>query len=94
MDDLDGASPARLAEALPERGGHSILLVADHRALSDPEHPVLVVDVTTSPVRTFRVVPQEVWSVENNLSLANMDFDEFLLAVDADGVFRRFREAR
>jgi hypothetical protein len=26
--------------------------------------------------------------VENNLSLANMDFDEFADAVDADGVFR------
>jgi hypothetical protein len=30
------------------------------------------------------------WSVENNLSLANMDFDEFADAVDAAGIFRGF----
>jgi uncharacterized protein DUF6924 len=30
------------------------------------------------------------WSVENNLSIANMDFDEFADAVDQDGVYRRF----
>jgi len=28
--------------------------------------------------------------VENNLSLANMDFEEFADSVDADGVFRGF----
>lgn len=39
-------------------------------------------------LRTFRVVPHEVWSVENNLSIASMDFDGFLGAVDEDGVVR------
>jgi hypothetical protein len=28
--------------------------------------------------------------IENNLSLANMDFEEFAEAVDPDGVFRGF----
>lgn len=30
--------------------------------------------------------------VENNLSLANMGFEEFADAVDEDGVFRGFRD--
>jgi hypothetical protein len=30
------------------------------------------------------------WSVENNLALSNMDFEEFATAVDGDGVFRGF----
>jgi len=30
------------------------------------------------------------WSIENNLSGANMDFDEFANAVGDDGVFRGF----
>jgi hypothetical protein len=38
----------------------------------------------------FRVVPQEMWAVENNLSLGNMDFKEFADAVGQDGVFRGF----
>jgi hypothetical protein len=30
-------------------------------------------------------------SVENNLSIGNMDFDEFANAVDKDGIFRGFQ---
>jgi hypothetical protein len=30
------------------------------------------------------------WGVENNLTIANMDFDDFAGAVQADGVFRGF----
>jgi Domain of unknown function (DUF6924) len=33
------------------------------------------------------------WSVENNLSIANMDFEDFADATDDDGIFRGFREA-
>jgi hypothetical protein len=30
------------------------------------------------------------WSVENNLSIANMEFGEFAGNLDQDGVFRGF----
>ena len=33
------------------------------------------------------------WSVENNLSIANMDWEEFADAVDDAGIFRGFLEA-
>ena len=52
---------------------------------------MLVIDLADQPGRTFRVIPSEMWSVENNLSLANMDFDEFADAVDAAGIFRGFQ---
>jgi hypothetical protein len=32
------------------------------------------------------------WSVENNLSLSNMGFEEFAESVDEDGVFRGFSD--
>jgi hypothetical protein len=32
--------------------------------------------------------PSELWTVENNLNIANMDWQEFAAAVDEDGVFR------
>jgi hypothetical protein len=38
----------------------------------------------------FRVIPSQMWSVENNLSIANMDFFEFADAVGDDGIFRGF----
>jgi hypothetical protein len=30
------------------------------------------------------------WSIENNISLGNMDWEEFAEAADYDGVFRGF----
>lgn len=57
--------------------------------MTHPDWPVLCLDVS-APEQMFRVIPSELWSVENNLSLANMDFDEFAGAAHADGVFRGF----
>jgi hypothetical protein len=65
-------------------------MVADRVAHTEPDHALLVVDLHKEPGRTFRVVPSEAWGVENNLSLANMDFEEFADAVDEHGVFRGF----
>jgi hypothetical protein len=66
------------------------MFVADGVTMREGEHPVLVIDLADQPGRSFRVIPSEMWSVENNLSLANMDFDEFADAVDAAGIFRGF----
>jgi hypothetical protein len=33
------------------------------------------------------VIAEELWSIENNLSIANMDFVEFFESADEDGVF-------
>jgi hypothetical protein len=88
----DGATVEQLvARSSPD--DHTFILVADRRALADPEHPVLVVDRVHEPGRTFRVIPLEAWAVENNLSLANMDFEEFADNADPDGVFRGFPAA-
>ena len=64
--------------------------IVDKTTLSDKDQPVLVVDLQKEPGRTFRVIPSQMWAVENNLSLANMGFDEFADSVDADGIFRDF----
>ena len=88
---FNGATVEDVARLAAE-AGHTFIFIADQVALTHPEHPVLVVDLTNMPGSTFRVIPSEAWSVENNLSLGNMDFDEFASAVDGDGVFRGFRE--
>jgi hypothetical protein len=86
---FDGASIEDVRR-LASGAGHSFVFIADTVALTDPEHPVLVFDLAEEPGRTFRVIPSEAWGVENNLSIANMDFEEFAEAVDEDGVFRGF----
>ena len=89
----DGLTAERLAALAPEDHDRTFAFVVDRVALEHPEHPILVVDLYDEPGRTFRVIPSQVWSVENNLSIANMDFEEFAEAVDGDGVFRGFPDS-
>jgi hypothetical protein len=89
---LDGATVETLLAVLP----HTIaFFVADTRTFTDSEHPILVVDHGDADGdrksgATFRVIPSEVWGPQNNLHMANMDFDEFASSADSDGVFRGF----
>jgi hypothetical protein len=86
----EGLSPEQLVPAASDDYPHSFLFIVDRETMERADHPVLVVDLLTEPGRCFRVVPSEMWSVQNNLSLANMDFHEFADAIDADGVFHGF----
>ena len=75
---------------VPEDHQHRLLAVADKTTMSSSEMPLLVIDLFEEPRGEIRVIASEFWSIENNLSLANMDFDEFADAVDEDGIFRGF----
>ncbi|WP_045876698.1 hypothetical protein [Pseudofrankia sp. DC12] len=76
--------------ATPYPAQHTFLFLVDHSTVRDPEMSLVVVDLYREPGRWFRVVPAKLWSVENNLSLANMDFHDFADNVAPDGVFRGF----
>ena len=69
----------------------SYAILADGGTMREAEHPLLVVDLIEELGRTFRAIPSAIQSIENNLSIANMDFWEFADNVDADGVFRAFK---
>jgi hypothetical protein len=107
--EYDGLTPEALwamAASEPEIT-HAVL--ADRVTMTDPEHPLLVVDLYDEDEdeadddpdeagdegearpRAFRAVPDRIASITANLDIANMDFEEFAAAVDADGVFRGFR---
>jgi hypothetical protein len=68
---------------------HAAIFVADDITMTASEQHVLCIDLKGTG-RSFRIVPEEMWGAENNLSLANMDFNDFADAVDDDGVFRGF----
>ena len=89
----EGATAEAIVAAESGDGGdlrRSYLFIADRRALTEPDHPVLVVDLFEEPGRTFRVIPSEIGSVENNLSLGNMDFRDFADSCETDGIFRGY----
>lgn len=83
-----GSSIDQLRAAVPDNGA-SVLLAADQLTLSTDDFPVLVVDLIEGRP-SFRCIASELWAVENNLNLSNMDWEEFATAVDVDGVYRGF----
>jgi hypothetical protein len=76
-----------------ENYSHPFIIVVDRTAISSPEFPLLIIDLYDGPGREFRAVPSQIQSIQNNLSLANMDFEEFGESVDEDGVFHGFPES-
>ncbi|MBO3741836.1 DUF6924 domain-containing protein, partial [Actinoplanes flavus] len=92
----------QLVEMVPAGVDHAVAFLVDAKTLTHPDRPILVVnlydyvegleDQGKGPQRgaTFRVVPSEMWSVQNNLTISNMDWEEFAENVDGDGIFRGF----
>ena len=92
MDDIayQNASIKKIMAITSKHYDHSFIIVADKQTMTTPDSLVLVVDLWDTPGRTFRTTPDQIQGIENNLSLANMDFFEFADHVDEDGVFRGF----
>jgi hypothetical protein len=101
--------PQDLVHSLPDNYPYKFCFVVDRKCTENPEHPVLVVgfdprdlksykrpprSTPADEIATFRALPNQIQSIENNLSIANMDFEEFASHVDADGVFRDFPPPR
>ena len=84
---LAGATIDRLLQLNGDASG--FFFVVDAQTMQSEERPILVVDAYEQPGRSFRVVPSEMWAVENNLSIANMDWEEFADECDDDGVLRK-----
>ena len=92
LDDVAYAdlTKSQLLELLPSDYDHTLLIVADKNAISLPDHPLLIIDLYEGSGNEFRALPSRIQGIENNLSIANMDFEEFAGSVDEDGVFRGF----
>ncbi len=85
--DLGGNSVEDWAQ-LAQECGFRLVIFADERAQVG-DGTLLCVN-PKSPSQSFRCPPDHLWSPENNLSLANMDFEEFVTASDAGGIYRGF----
>jgi hypothetical protein len=88
--EFEGVTAEQLPSLTAPGVFRAFLFIVDRIALSHPDRPILVVDLYDEAGRTFRVIPSEMCSVENNLSIANMDFAEFADNTAPDGIFRGF----
>lgn len=57
----DGLAVEQLVALAPKGGEHTFAFLADRTALTNPERPVLVVDLYDEPGQTFRVIPRGMW---------------------------------
>ena len=87
-----GMTKPQLLALIPDDYAHTFIIIADQIALSRHDHPLLIIDLYERSGQEFRAIPSQIQAIENNLSIANMDFEEFAEAVDEDGVFRGFPE--
>ena len=87
--EYDSAPPEDVVTLASLNSDRFFIFMVDAVTLSDPEHPVLVLDLRENRGSSFRVIPSEMWAVENNLALANMDFSDFKQNA-RNGVFRGF----
>ncbi|MFE0700946.1 DUF6924 domain-containing protein [Streptomyces sp. NPDC058872] len=90
----DVRAQALMAEEVAADEDEQVVYVflADAVTMKDPVHPLLAVDLSDEPGRTFRVPARWFPDVSANLSIANMDFAEFADAADESGTFRGFGE--
>jgi len=87
---FERAEWSALRSAVPANdNGASVLFIADAAALESPDGEVLVVNLNDYEVETFRCIASELWGIENNLNISNMDWEEFAEST-IDGVFRGF----
>ncbi len=95
IDDRDYADATceQILSSLPPDSDsiHGFLFIADKVCMDHSDHPLLVVDLYHERGRTFRAIPSQIFGIQSNLSLANMDWEEFADNVDDDGVFRGFK---
>ena len=82
---------AEVVNNLPKNYTESFVFIVDSLTITHKDNPIICVDLYSEKGRTFRVIPSEMWGIENNLRIANMDFYEFADRVGADGIFRGFK---
>jgi hypothetical protein len=99
-DGADWETLRDAAMATVQEDYSTVLCVADSATIQSGDHPILVVSTSRfyrdrfpdefAAMRPFRCIPSQLWGVENNLNLANMDWRDFADHVDEQGVHRGF----
>lgn len=75
-----------------QRGDALYAYLADRRTMTEPDYPILAVNLYLDAGLSFRVIASQMAEVDTNLDIANLDFGDFSRAAAsaADGVYRGF----
>jgi hypothetical protein len=90
---FDGYSVEDLVAAHPHRAEDwDVLYVADESAITSNGYPLLVVRVGSDDEIPFRCRADALHEIDGNLSIANLDWDDFRDAVGESGVYGEPRQ--
>jgi len=84
----EGFPKDQLLAAVPEKYPFTFMFVVDATTITTKDHPVLVINLRKRSGAEFRAVTSEIYAIEANLSLANLDFEDFARAAAETGVYR------
>lgn len=84
---LEGINVEDLPNRLSKQYPHSFIFIADRLTFSRQDQPLLCVNLINCACNFFRILPSEIWNVENNLSLTEMAFEEIAMQISDEGVF-------
>ena len=65
---------------------HPVIIVADKATITSASMPLLVLNLWEERGREIRIPAADLWGIENNLSIANMDFDDWADPAAEDGL--------
>ncbi|MDP3928412.1 MAG: hypothetical protein Q8R57_05280 [Bacteroidota bacterium] len=85
-------TPEHLIANLPKDYKFSFLILFDSLTVIHKDNILLCVDLSDKQHKSFRVKPCDLWMIENNLSVANMDFEEFSTSLDSNQIFDGFKQ--
>jgi len=94
IDDIyfSGKSQHEILEMIPKEYLYPVIFIADKITFLSADLPCLVLGINQyNNGLSFRMAAHALTSVENNLGIANMDFEDFANAVEPDGIFRGFQ---
>jgi hypothetical protein len=86
---FDGSGWEAVKAAVPANDeGASVLFIVDRTTLASDEHPILVVDLSDDDNEPFRCIPPQLWAIDNNLNISNLDWEDFADDTSEDGIYR------
>jgi hypothetical protein len=85
---FENISADKLREILPKEFNRTFIFVVDKETFEHPEHTILCIDLYEIPGQTIRLTPNSMWDVDNNLTISNANFEDYVLSLDTDGIYR------
>ncbi len=76
-------------DSFPDYGA-SIIFIVDSISMSHPDNLIHCIYFEDTPGDSFRSTTRHIWSIENNINTANMDFETFKSSLVKNGIFNGF----